>query len=46
LNAIEILWQQAKYFWRRFLALSGLQLQLEVDALMQGYGTEYTINFQ
>lgn len=46
LNAIEILWKQAKYFWRRFLALSGLELQQEVDALMQGYGSEYTISFQ
>ena len=35
LNAIEILWKHAKYFWRRFLALSGLELQHEVDALMR-----------
>lgn len=46
LNAIEILWKQAKYFWRRFLALSGLELQREIEALMQGYGSEYTITFQ
>lgn len=46
LSAIEILWKQAKYFWRRFLALSGLELQQEVEALMQGYGSEYTISFQ
>lgn len=45
-NAIEILWKQAKYFWRRFLALSGDALQQEVEALMQGFGTEYTIAFQ
>lgn len=45
-NAIEILWKQAKYFWRRFMALSGDALQQEVETLMQGYGKEYTINFQ
>lgn len=44
--AIEILWKQAKYFWRRFLALSENELQQEVESLMQGFGTEYTINFQ
>lgn len=44
-NAIEILWKQAKYFWRRFLALSDNELQQEVESLMQGFGTEYTINF-
>jgi transposase len=45
-NAIEILWKQAKYFWRCFLPLSGDELQQEVQALMQGFGTEYTIDFQ
>ncbi len=45
-NAIEILWKQAKYFWRRFLALSGQELQQEVESLMQGFGSEYTIHFQ
>lgn len=46
LNAIEILWKQAKYFWRRFLTLSGTALREEVDALMQGFGTHYTIAFK
>jgi hypothetical protein len=45
-NAIEVLWKQAKYFWRRFLVVSGDELQQQVDALMTGFGTEYTINFQ
>lgn len=45
-NAIEILWKQAKYFWRRFIALSGMELQDEVEALMRGFSTEYTIDFQ
>lgn len=46
LNAIEILWKQAKYFWRRYITLSGLALQQEVESLMRGFGTEYTIDFQ
>jgi hypothetical protein len=46
LNAIEILWKQAKYFWRRFLTLSGMALHDEVDALMPGFGTDYTITFR
>jgi transposase len=45
-NAIEILWKQAKYFWRRFLTLSGNELLQEVQTLMQAFGTEYTIDFQ
>ena len=46
LNAIEILWKHAKYYWRRFLTLSGVALQDEVDALMQGFGSIYTIAFR
>jgi transposase len=46
LNAIEILWKHAKYFWRRFRTLSGSALQDEVDALMRGFGTDYTIAFR
>ncbi|HEY4541531.1 MAG TPA: IS630 family transposase [Noviherbaspirillum sp.] len=46
LNAIEILWKQAKYFWRRFLTLSGTALQEEVEDLMRGFGTHYTIAFR
>jgi transposase len=45
-NAIEILWKQVKYFWRRFLALSGDELLQEIETLMQGFGTDYTIDFQ
>jgi transposase len=46
LNAIEIVWKDAKYFWRRFLALSGRALQHAVDALLRGFGSEHTITFQ
>lgn len=45
LNAIKTLWRQANYFWRRFLTLSGRELHDEVDALMHGFGTDYTITF-
>jgi transposase len=45
LNRIEILWKQAKYFWRRFVALKGNELLDEVESLMQSYGTAFTINF-
>jgi hypothetical protein len=46
LNAIEILWKHAKYYWLRFLTLSGTALHDEVDALMTGFGTDYTIAFR
>lgn len=46
LNAIEILWKHAKYFWRRFLTLSGTALLDEVEALMRGFGFNYTIAFR
>ena len=46
LNAIEILGKHAKYFWRRFLVLSGLELQHELDARLRGFGSEHTITFQ
>ena len=45
-NAIEIVWKQAKYFWRRFVALPGDALQHEVESLMHGFGSKFTIAFQ
>lgn len=45
LNRIEILWKQAKYYWRRFVSLKGKELTEEIEALMSGYGTAFTINF-
>ena len=45
LNRIEILWKQAKYFWRRFTGLKGRELLSEVESLMKGFGTAFTINF-
>lgn len=45
LNRIEILWKQAKYFWCRFVGLKGSELLTEVESLMEGFGTAFTINF-
>lgn len=45
LNRIEILWKQAKYFWRSFKGLKGTDLLDEVQALMDGFGSRFTINF-
>lgn len=45
LNRIEILWKQAKYSWRRLVSLKGKELLDEVQSLMAGFGTDFTINF-
>lgn len=45
LNCIEILWKQAKHFWRRSVSLTGDALLNEIESLMKGFGTEFTINF-
>lgn len=45
LNRIEILWKNAKYFWRRYVALNGADLVDEIMSLMKNFGTEFTINF-
>lgn len=45
LNRIEILWKQAKHFWRRAIALTGQELLDEIESLMKGFGREFTINF-
>jgi transposase len=45
LNRIEILWKQAKHFWRRFLYLAGDGLRDEAHSIMENYGKTFTINF-
>lgn len=45
LNRIEILWKQAKYFWRSFTGLKGADLLDEVQSIMDGFGSRFTINF-
>jgi transposase len=44
LNRIEILWKHAKYFWRRFAAVNGADLLHEIQALMKGFGSEFSVN--
>ncbi|WP_354670289.1 transposase [Janthinobacterium sp. SUN073] len=46
LNRIEILWKQAKYFWRRFVGLKGSELLSEAASLMKGFGTAFTNKFR
>jgi len=45
LNRIEILWKHAKHFWRRFVAKNGADLLDEIQSLMNGFGSKFTINF-
>jgi transposase len=45
LNRIEILWKHAKYFWRRFVSVNGADLLAEIQSLMKGFGSEFTVNF-
>lgn len=45
LNRIEILWKHAKYFWRRFASVNGADLLDEIQSLMKGFGSKFTINF-
>lgn len=45
LNRIEILWKQAKYFWRSFRYLVGDSLRDEVRCIMENYGKAFTVNF-
>jgi len=45
LNLIEIIWKHAKYHWRRFISWSADQLQSEVHAVLDGFGSKYIISF-
>lgn len=45
LNRIEILWKHAKYFWRRFVSVNGADLLAEIQSVMKGFGSKFTINF-
>jgi len=45
LNRLEILWKHAKYFWCRFIARNGADSLDEVQSLMRGFGSKFTINF-
>ena len=45
LNRIEILWKHAKHYWRRPIGLTGVALREEVESLMRGFVTRFTIKF-
>ncbi|MET0961757.1 MAG: IS630 family transposase [Noviherbaspirillum sp.] len=45
LNRIEILWKQAKYYWRRFRSLQKDERLNEVNSIFNAFGTEFTIHF-
>ncbi len=45
LNRIEILWKQAKYFWRKFAHITKNNLFDEIHSIMNNYGDKFTINF-
>ncbi len=45
LNRIEILWKPAKHFWRRPIGLTGAALREEVELLMLGFSSRFTIKF-
>lgn len=45
INRIEILWKHAKYFSRRFASVNGADLLAEIQSLMKGLGSEFTVNF-
>jgi transposase len=47
LNLIEILWRFMKYYWLPFSAYASFQhLCKAVEAILQQFGTKYTIDFQ
>ncbi|WP_167094049.1 transposase [Massilia frigida] len=46
LNRIDILWKQAKYFWRKFVRQTGSAVLDEVNSIMASYVTEFAINFR
>jgi transposase len=47
LNPIEILWRMIKYRWLPYEILeSQVMLDQSLDQILQGFGSEYTINFK
>lgn len=45
LNMIEILWKQAKYHWREFATWSKDSFRAKISELLNGFGTEFQIDF-
>ncbi len=46
LNAIEMLWKQAKYHWRSFKTWARDKLLTEVKELLDGYGSKFHVSFK
>jgi hypothetical protein len=45
LNMIEILWKQAKYFWRKFETWAKDSFKEEIGEMLDGFGSKFQINF-
>ena len=45
LSYSKMAWKHAKHFWRRFVARNGADLLDEIQSLMRGFGSKFTINF-
>jgi transposase len=45
LNLIEIVWKNAKYHWRRFVTWTKETIDAEIEKLLDGYGSEFQIEF-
>ncbi len=46
LNAIEMLWKQAKYHWRSFKTWARDKLLTEVKELLDDYGSKFHVSFK
>lgn len=46
MNVGQILWKHAKYFWRRFVSVNGAELSAEIQFLMKGFGSAFTVNLR
>ncbi len=45
LNLIEIVWNKAKYHWRRFVTWTKDSFEAELHELLGGYGTRFQVDF-
>ena len=44
LNLIEIVWNKAKYHWRRFVTWTKESFEAELHDLLGGYGSKFQVN--
>lgn len=45
LNMIEILWKQAKYFWRKFETWTKESFKEKISDMLDGFGSKFQISF-